>query len=328
MPSTARPRSVFPLAPILLARILPITILLLAAAAVPASAQAWKGKGRLHGKIVDPDGKPYAGAKITLHLLDQPELGPEPLTSDAKGRWSYLGLTGGKWQIRVETEEYLLSEGTLKVNESGAPGQPITIALEAPSPAQVQNAAFDDVERGNELFAAGKYGEARAAYELAMETIGAGDQPAVLRGIAQTYRFEEQNDKALATLEQALELDPDDVGTLKLVVNVLLAEGRNADAEPYLARLPAETKLDAASRLNMGIELYNGSDLDGALKHFDQAIADFPEEADGYYYRGLCLLGKEDNAGAAAAFKRYLEIDSDSPRAEEAREFLAYLDPQ
>ncbi len=294
-------------------------------AAVPAGAQAWKGKGRLQGKIVDPEGNPYAGAKITLHLPDQPDLGPEPFTSDKKGRWSYLGLTGGQWKIIIETEEYLVSEGTLKVNESGGPGQPVIIELKSPSPEQIQDTAVIEVQRGNELFKAGNFTEARAAYEIAMETIDAGSKPAVLRGIAQTYRFEEQNDKALETFQKALELDPDDIETLKLVVNVLLAEGRNAEAEPYIARLPAEEKLDAASRLNMGIELYNGGDLDGALKHFDQAIVDYPEESDGYYYRGLCLLGKEQNEDAASAFQKYLEIAPDGPRAAEAKQFFEYL---
>ncbi|MEE8523122.1 MAG: tetratricopeptide repeat protein [Thermoanaerobaculia bacterium] len=308
--------------------VLSLAAVLLAVAAAPAAAQAWKGKGRLQGKIFDPEGKPYAGARITLHLPDNPELGPEPFTSDAKGRWSYLGLTGGLWTILIVTEEYLLSVGTLKVNESGGPGKPVIIELEAPSPEQVQNTAMLQIERGNELFKAGSYGEARASYELAMETVDDGDKPAVLRGIAQTYRFEEQNDKALEIFQQALELDPGDVATLKLVVDVLLAEGRNTEAEPYLARLPASEKLDVASRLNMGIELYNGDEIDPALKHFDQAIADFPDEPDGYYYRGLCLLGKEQNADALVAFKKFLEIAPDSPRSAEAQQFVEYLESQ
>ena len=300
-------------------------ILLVVLLAVPAAAQVWRGKGRLQGKVVDPRGEPVEGATVTLRLAADPASGPEPLTSDEKGRWSFLGLAGERWTIRVETGEYLPAEMTVKVEEAGGGGQPLTIALEAPSPEQAQGAAVDEVERGNELFKAGRYAEARAAYETAMETIADGDKPAVLRGIGQTWRFEEDNAKALAVFERALELAPDDLATLKLTVAVLLAEGRNAEAEPYLARLPAEEKLDAASRLNLGIELYNQGDVDAALQHFDQAIADYPDEADGYYYRGLCLLGKEQNDGAAAAFEKYLEIAPDSPRAEEARQFVEYL---
>jgi tetratricopeptide (TPR) repeat protein len=305
--------------------LVPLAVLLAAALAASAGAQVWRGKGRLQGKVVDPEGQPYAGATVVLHLTADPEAGPEPLTTDAKGRWSILGLAGDRWTLRVETDEYLPAEMTVRVDESSVGGQPLTIELEAPTAESMQAAAAAGIERGNELFQAGKYAEARAAYESAMATIAAGDKPGVLRGIAQTYRFEEKNDKALEVFRQALELDPDDVATLKLVVNVLLAEGRNAEAEPYLARLPAEEKLDAASRLNMGIELYNGGDLDGALQHFDQAIADFPEDPDGYYYRGLCLLGKEQNADAAAAFTKYLELAPDSERAEEAQQFLDYL---
>lgn len=300
---------------------------LIVALAAPLAAQDWKGRGRLQGKVVDPDGKPYEGARITLHMEGDPQAGPEPFVTDKKGRWSFLGLTGGTWKILIETDEYQLSEGTFQVSEFGNP-PPIEVRLKAPTYEQVQSHAVDFVDRGNELLQAGQYAEARAQYEQALATIDAANRPAVYRGIAQTYLQEEQPAQALATLEKALEAAPDDVTNLKLIVSVYLAEGRNREAEVYMARLPAGAKVDAVSRLNLGIELYNANDLDGALEHFNQVIVDFPDEPDGYYYRGLTYLGQQKSAEGAADFKKFLELAPDSPRAEEAKQFLEYLEGQ
>ncbi len=296
--------------------------------ATPLPAQDWKGSGRIQGKVVDPAGEPCAGATVTLRRdSGDPASGPPPLVTDKKGRWSYLGLAGGQWTVTIETEEYLVSEGTVTIRERGGPGKPLEVQLAAPAPGAAQKVAADLVERGNALLQAGDSAAARAAYEEAM-TLDAGSKPALLRGIAQTWIQEGETRRALALLEQSLTLAPDDAVALKLVISVLLAEGRDEAAEPYIARLPEGEKLDTASRLNMGIELYNQGDLDGALGHFEQAIADFPDDPEGYYYRGLTYLGQERNEQAAADLKKVLELDPDSPKAEEARQFLEYLGGQ
>lgn len=297
--------------------------------AAPLHAQDWKGKGRIHGKVVHPDGKPYKGAKVSLHPAGKPGNGPEPFYSKKNGQWSYLGLKGGKWTVLIETGEYLLSEGTVDVNEfATGPGAPLVVTLRAPSPEQLQNEAADLVDEGNQLLKAGSYGEARARYEEALPEIAEENRPALMRGIAQTYIQEGQIDKALELLEQTFELVPDDPNSLKLIISVLLAEGRDDEAKAYIARLPEDAKLDTATRLNLGIELYNQGEFDGALEHFNKAIADYPDDAEGYYYRGLTYLGQQRNAQAAADFQKFLELAPDSPKAAEAQEFLEYLESQ
>ncbi len=297
--------------------------------AAPLLAQAWKGTGRIQGLVVDPAGEPYKGARVTLRRdPGDPGSGPEPFTTDKKGRWSYLGLAGGQWTVRIETEEYLASEGTVTIRERGGPGRPLEVQLQAPTPGEAQKTAADLVERGNELLQAGKFTAAREAYGEAMAGGEAGMKPALLRGIAQTWIQEGESTEAIELLEQSLALAPDDAVTLKLLIGVLLAEGRDEEAKPWIARLPEGEKLDTASRLNMGIELYNQNDLDGALVHFEQAIADFPEDPEGYYYRGLTFLGQERSAEAAADLRKVLELDPESAKAEEARQFLEYLEGQ
>ncbi len=289
------------------------------------TAQEWKGRGRLQGQVVDPEGQPLSGVKISLHQGDATGPGPKPLTTDKKGRWSYLGLANGAWTLVMEAEGFLISEGQVQVNEFGLSGKPLRIELKRPSAAQLQNAAADLIEQGNQAMQAKAYAEARGYYEQALVDTPEANRASVMRGIAQSYALEGNQDAALEMLEKSLQLAPDDVDTLRLIIELLLATERDEEAKAYIARLPQGESLDATTRLNLGIELYNEGNLDGALEHFQQAVADHPEEGIGYYYRGLIFLAKEKNAEALVDFKAFLERSPDSEKATEAQQFVDYL---
>ena len=294
----------------------------------PSGAQPWTGKGRLQGQILDPDGKPFEGAKVSLHPQGEPDQGPEPLTSNKKGRWSYLGLKGGTWIVVIEAEGHLSSEGIVQVTEFGSASKPVQTKLTALSPEMLQNAAIGLVEEGNKLMQAEDFANARAKYEEAMPDLTPENQLVLQRGIARTYQQEENTDQAIAALEKALELSPGDPESLKLMISILLAAGRKDEAEPFIAQLPETEKLDPSTRLNMGIEKYNGGELDAALEHFNQAVADFPDNPDVYYYRGLTYLGQTKNDLALVDLQKMLEIAPDSPKAAEAQQFIEYLQTQ
>ena len=80
-------------------------------------AQAWAGKGRAEGLVVDRQGQPIEGAQVTLRPASSPDDGPEPLTTNKKGRWGYLGLTGGIWAVTIDADGYMTSRGQMQVNE-------------------------------------------------------------------------------------------------------------------------------------------------------------------------------------------------------------------
>src|SRR5688500_5013851 len=74
--------------------------LALVLAAVSVRAQDWKGRGRREGRVLAPDGTPIEGATVKL---ENPERGGGPtMKTDKKGRWAYLGLVAGSWNIDVE----------------------------------------------------------------------------------------------------------------------------------------------------------------------------------------------------------------------------------
>lgn len=289
-------------------------------------AQAWAGRGRINAKVVTPDGTPVVGARVTLSLNGE---GPEALETDEKGRFSYLGLAGGGWLVTVEYPGYLVSEGTFGVSEFGG-AKPLTITLK-PIPEEVLrkaavSEALQAIERGNALLAAGDPPAARAEYEKAMGEITDEDSVPILMGIARSYFQEGDKAQTEATLKRILEIDENQVDALKLLGNYLMAEGREEEAKVFMARLPEGELLDAAVYLNLGIGLYNEGKLDEALVQFDKVVESFPENPEPYYYRGLVRLNQSDNEGAAADFKRLIELEPDSAHAQEAGEFLSYLE--
>ena len=289
-------------------------------------ALAWAGKGRIQGRVVDAAGAPVAGARVTLTVDGA---GPEPLETDAKGRFSYLGLVGRPWTVVVEYPGYLISEGQFPVNEFAA-SKPLVVTLKPIPEEMLREAAATEalaaIGRGNVLLAEGKPAEARAEYEIALAEITEEDSPEILMGVARSYFQEGNKVETEATLKRILEIDSEHINALKLIGNFLMAEGREEEARAYMARLPEGELLDANVYLNLGIGLYNEGKYDEALEQFNQVADNFPDNAEAFYYRGLVHLAKENNEAAIADFKRLIEIAPESAHAKEGRDFLAYLE--
>jgi tetratricopeptide (TPR) repeat protein len=301
-------------------------ILLLLMAAVGAQAQEWSGKGRLAGLIKDEQGKPVEKAKVTLKYGKG--VGPAPILSDKNGKWSFLGLVGGDWNVQIEKEGFMISEGPARVNEYGVV-PPLNITLK-PIPKEVMQEskgakAVATIQKGNELLAAEKYAEARAEFEKALPDLDPKNQLPVLRGIARTYFQEKQGDQAIATLKRALEVAPDDPETLKLLVNLLVASGKDEEAKAYMAKMPEGVAVDPNSLLNLGIKAYNDNKMEAAADYFNRVVKENPSLPESYYYRGLVYLSQGKSAEAKADFQKLLELAPNHEKAAEVKDFIKSL---
>jgi tetratricopeptide (TPR) repeat protein len=307
-------------------------LLLLLLAGLPAFAQEWAGRGRLQGEIKDEQGRPVEGAQVWLRRgsnpidPNNPGDGPKQVTTTKYGKWSILGLAQGDWRVLIVKEGFMSSEGQVKVLEGGAPPPPIVITLRAvPKEAKEAakgNEALDALNKGNELLTQEKYAEARTEYEKAISLLEPVNHPPILRGIARTYFQEKQPDKAVEVLKQALTIKPDDPESLKLIVNLLVSQGKEKEAQEYMAKLPQGQTVDPATLLNIGIKYYNEGKMPEALAEFDRVVKENPSLPDAYYYRGLVYLATGKNAEAKADFQKLLELDPNHPNAKDAREFL------
>ena len=95
-----------------------------------ASAQAWRGQGRLQGYVVDQNDKPIKGAKVMLISVKGSNTGPEPILTDARGFWAAGGLIGGQWLIDISADGYLVRKTNANVSEIERLTKPMRIALE------------------------------------------------------------------------------------------------------------------------------------------------------------------------------------------------------
>ncbi len=294
-----------------------------------AAAQDWRGKARVDGRVIGDKGEGIAGAKVTLRRRGA---GPEALTTDKNGRWAYLGLSEGGWDVDVDAEGYLPYKTTVQLSEiTRIP--PMAIRLQPapkaePTPAAgTPRGASPDVipilEHGNELLEQKDFAGARAEYEKALASVP--DNPIILRAIAQTYYGEKKVDEAVTTLKKVVELDPNDATALVLLADLQLEKGNIEEGKATLAKLPPDSVKDPAVFTNVGILLLNKKRPQEAWTYFDQAVRVAPTDAEGYYYRGLTAYQLKKKAEAKADFQKYLELAPTGENAADVKEYLKTL---
>lgn len=102
----------------------------------------------------------------------------------------------------------------------------------------------------------------------------------------------------------------------------------------YTAAAQADPTNAGMYYFNMGAVLTNAGKVDDANVAFDKAIAADPNRADAYYEKAVNLMQKAtaDSSGKIVAppgtadnFNKYLELQPEGPRAEQAKQMLAAL---
>ena len=185
-------------------------------AGAPLESQDWRGRARVDGWVKDASGQPVVDAQVQLSR-DTKGGGPVSKTNK-KGYWSVMGLIGGTWNVDISAPGFETRKLAVTLSEA-ARIPPIEVKLDkaAAAPAAagegVQTGGAGPeiiaaIQEGNRLLGEKKYAEARALYEKALAAVP--DNPAILKGIAQTYAGEGNKTKSVETLKKVTELDPSD----------------------------------------------------------------------------------------------------------------------
>ncbi|HEX6199117.1 MAG TPA: carboxypeptidase regulatory-like domain-containing protein [Thermoanaerobaculia bacterium] len=236
--------------------LLVLAALLLAA---PLAGQAGAGGGRVAGVVAGPDGEPLAGARVTLAPRAPAEGGPAgeaaappAVVTGEDGRWTWVRLQPGAWEIRVEATGYLPAEGWVQVPA------PETVRIELQSLDEVPPVYAEGdpagtvlrwLRRGDALLDQGRPAEAGAEYEKVLGTPGVlsdRKRAEVLEALARASFQARDRAGAERALQAALLLAPaapDDplADRLRLLFTVLLeGTGRDEEARRFLARLERE----------------------------------------------------------------------------------------
>lgn len=159
-----------------------------------ASAQAWGGAGRIHGVVLDEKGKPIAGARVKLVSIKAGSVGPEPIVTDAKGKWAALGVIGGRWNVDIEAEGYLPRALSADVSELNRLTPPMRVQLQ---PKPVEQPKQQEQEQAREAVVVG-------GVEISPETAKSIEA-------ANAFVKEEKWAEATAEYEKALSVLPDNM---------------------------------------------------------------------------------------------------------------------
>jgi tetratricopeptide (TPR) repeat protein len=220
------------------------SLLVAALAASPLLADGWHGEGHANGTVVDVDGKPIAGAKVTL-LLPGENSGPAAVTTDGRGRWAILGLAGGRWKLAVEATGFIRADGSFDVPESG-PAPALKVQLrplseETPGGPENPQAVYLWLDKGNSLLAQGKPAAARGEYEKALLALPPEQRPDVYQAVARTWFLQGDAESAVKAVEAGLRIQRDHATLRQLLAMLLQDLARPQEADAFLAALDAGT---------------------------------------------------------------------------------------
>jgi len=257
----------------------------------------WEQQGSiLRGIVVDQDGNPLAGARVSVQRWDEGRSSRsvtttgnqrarvEAGTTEADGSFTVLSLFPRvQYRVRCEKDGFIPREVSMVLrvaaNDAG------TIVL-----------ISGDVER------------ARDAYERGYSAYSAGllqDAMAPMEEVAEVYGDSDSSDEML-------------VVALGVLGQGYLQQNRVADAEARLARLLSIAPDSGIALRGLGQVSAMSGQMDAAIEHFELAVELEPDNANGRFLLGYTLQLSGQSAAAIPHLTACLELQPGFARAHQS----------
>ena len=294
------------------------------------------GGGRLHGTVVDENGKPLEGVKIVAETKDRKlALKAE---SDEEGKWYVSGVYKGKYGITAtkagfETTYY---ERTLSEFTSKNPRLKIRmmIIIVSDEPAITDETTLGLFQEGVELSEQGKYAEAISKFEEFLEQNYTIYQ--VHFNIGNCYREMGQYEKAIASFNSVLEnaksmknkIEGDESAAKALanIGEIYLLQDDIEKAGEYFQQAVDSFPENEAVAFNVAEIFFTKGDTDKAIEYFNLAIKIKENWATPYRRLGYVYLNKGEYKLAVDSFKKFLSLSPDSPEAANIQNLIPTLE--
>ena len=303
-----------------------VIILLTAGLAI---GQAGRGAARLGGVVVDKDGNPVPGAKVTI-VFDQPGGSTFEATTDKKGDWGVIGVGTGAWLVTASAKGYLpvtVSAYTRQLDKN--PKITIKMEKQAAGSGVVQDeATFQTLEEGNAFFKDGKFDTALMMYEEFLAKNPGAYQ--ILLNIGDCYREKGEYDKAIEKYNQLIEQSAGDVTMgkslsakgLAAIGLCFMKQGKLAESQDYFKKSIEMAPQDENLPYNVAEIYFSSQNTDEAIRYFEMAIQIKPDWPDPYYRVALAYLNKGDNAKAAENLEKFIKLEPETERTAQAKAIL------
>ncbi len=294
-----------------------------------ALAQAGRGVARMGGSVIDKDGKPVAGAKITA-VFDQPGGSTFEATTDKKGEWGIMGVGTGSWVITASAPGFLpVSTGAQISQLSKNPKIVLKLEKQAAGSGIVQDeATFQTLEEGNAFFKDGKYDTALMMYEEFLAKNPGAYQ--VLLNIGDCYREKGEFETAIQKYNLLIEQAAADTAMGKTIGAKGLAaiglcylkQDKLAESQEYFKKSIEMAPQDENLPYNVAEIYFSNQQIDDAIRYFEMAIQIKPDWADPYLRVAFAYLNKGDNVKAAENLEKFIKLEPETERTAQAKAIL------
>jgi tetratricopeptide (TPR) repeat protein len=303
-----------------------VIILLTAGLAI---GQAGRGIARMGGTVVDKDGKPIQGAKVTA-VFDQPGGSTFETTTDKKGEWVFMGVGTGNWLVTAAAKGYLpVTVSTYARQLEKNPKVTLKLEKQAAGSGVVQDeATFQALEEGNAFFKDGKYDTALTMYEEFLAKNPGAYQ--VLLNIGDCYREKGELDAAIQKYNQLVEQSASDAAMgktmgakgLAAIGLCFLKQGKLAESQDYFKKSIEMAPQDENLPYNVAEIYFSNQQIDDAIRYFDMAIQIKPDWPDPYLRLAYAYLNKGDNPKAVENLEKFIKLEPETERTAQAKAIL------
>jgi tetratricopeptide (TPR) repeat protein len=309
-----------------------ILVILFAGASDYLFGQAGRGRGRLRGLVMDPDGKAVADANVEIVWHKDKKQKRTAKTND-KGRFAISGLAGGNWQIFVSADGYKQVQVMAAIQQ--VPDNPIVnIRLKRPRPEEVKVDALSQdnslIGQGKKLFSEARYDEAQSKFEEFLVKQPDFYQTHLLIGDCNKEKGE--FDQALSQYKKALEKAPTDGTDIQVIAKVNSSIGdlyiRKNDLKTAQEYFKKSLELDPKDEIlayNVGEIFFSNNKTAEAIHYFKLAASIKPAWGTPHLKMGYAYLNTADYKNAVACFNKFLQLDPQSKEAPAIKEIIASL---
>jgi TolA-binding protein len=285
-----------------------------------ASAQDWKGKGRLQGIVTDEQGQPLEGVTVKLFSLKAQD--GITVQTDKAGKWLGAWIRSGGWNIDFVKIGYAPKKVAVEISENKK-NPDINVRLAKVEGLVLTDEMRDLLTKGNDLFDAKDYAGALAVYEDLLAKYP--DAYPIYMNVGNSHFAQEKYDLAEASYMKVIEKDPKNASAIIAVGNCYANRGESDKALEWYGKVEFEKIDDPTVLYNLGTNYYNNAKFEDALRFYQKAVEKQADSTDALYQLGLTYLNLQKTAEAIATFESYLKVDADSGRAQQVKGFLEYL---
>jgi thioredoxin-like negative regulator of GroEL len=284
-------------------------LLLFMLVAAAAGAQV-RGEGRISGKVVDDAGQPLQDVQVKATMTGQTQ--PVQTKSNKKGEWAVNGIAGGQWTIEFTKDGFDPQSGKVTVDEAGRT-QDITVKMakhvDRVDPAVELNAK---AQEGMTLMQGQKYAEARKIFEDLL--VKYPDVHQLNAYIAQTYAGENNIPKAVEFMRIASDKDPTNAEMRLVLADLIMEQGDKPAALAMMKEIDISKVKNPLPFINASISLINENKTDEALEMLNRVAAQFPTQAETYYYRGRAYVAAKKLPEAKADLEKFVSMAAPDAR--------------